>query len=400
MTFTTLIKPEAFAMREQLVAMRRDLHMHPEFAFKEYRTAGIVAQKLGELGYEVQTGIAKTGVVGVMEGGANSEASPSSEVLLIRFDMDALPVQELNDVPYRSQNDGFMHACGHDAHVAIGLGVAELLAKHRDQWRGIVKFVFQPAEEIAGGAKAMIDDGVNATLPPTRGLSVHVLSLVPVGTVNIADGPVMGGGDKFEVVVRGRGTHTAEPQNGASPILAAAAMIQAISGIPGANVAPQDACALAVGFIHGGNAANVVPDEVTFGGTARAYETRVVLDMRKRITEIVNAYAKGMNVEAEVLPGLGPNLPVVNDPAQAELVRQNAAGIVGAENVKNDYRWMAGEDVWRLYEGVPGVFAFVGAGNVSRGFDKPHHNPRFDIDEDCLPIGVATLAASAMEILK
>jgi amidohydrolase len=397
MTFTSLIKPEAFAMREQLVALRRDLHMHPELAFNEYRTAGVVAQKLAELGYEVQTGIAKTGVVGLMESAAQT---PSSEVLLLRFDMDALPVKELTAAPYASQNEGVMHACGHDAHVAIGLGVAELLAKHRDQWRGAVKFVFQPAEEIAGGAKAMIDDGVNATMPPTRGLSVHVLSLAPVGTVNIADGPVMGGGDKFEVTVRGRGTHTAEPQNGASPILAAAAMIQAISGIAGANIAPQDPCALAVGYIHGGNAANVVPDEVVFGGTMRAYDKGVVQAMRKRIGEIVDAFAKGMNVEAALAPGLGPNSPVVNDPAQAELVRQNAAAIIGAENVKQDYRWMAGEDVWRLYEGVPGVFAFVGAGNVSRGFDKPHHNPRFDIDEDCLPIGVATLAASAMEILK
>lgn len=387
------LRAEALAMRDRLVAVRRDLHMHPELAFQEVRTAGVIAQRLTELGYEVQTGVGKTGVVGVIEG------EPGDEVLLLRFDIDALPIHERSDAPYRSRNEGVMHACGHDAHASIGLGVAELLARHRAAWHGTAKFVFQPAEEINQGARAMLADGVNATLPPTKALSMHVLSLAPAGTVNVSDGPVMGGGDKFEVVVRGRGTHTAEPQNGASPILAATAMIQAISTIAGANIAPQDECAIAVGYIRGGNAANVVPDTVEFGGTLRAYKPEVIARMVERAGEIVEAFARGMNVEATLTTALTQNAPVVNDPALAQLVREQAARVLGADAVQQGYRWMAGEDAWLLYEGKPGVYAFIGAGNAEKGIDKPHHNPGFDIDEGCLTVGTAVLAAGAMKML-
>lgn len=241
------LRAEADALRDQLVAVRRDLHAHPELGFQEVRTAGIVAQRLGELGYEVQTGVGRTGVVGLMEGAAALEivGSPSTasepdprQVLLVRFDMDALPIQESTDLPYSSVNPGVMHACGHDAHTAIGLTVAELIAAHRADWSGVLKLVFQPAEEIVAGAKAMIDDGVLESPRPTRALSMHVDSMKPRGTVYMTDGPMMAAADSFTAVVRGRGAHGASPHQGADPVVAACQIVTALQTIVSRNVAP------------------------------------------------------------------------------------------------------------------------------------------------------------------
>jgi amidohydrolase len=386
---------EAAAMRERLVNTRRDLHAHPELAFQEMRTAGLVAARLADLGYEVQTGVGKTGVVGILEG---AQGTPSAEVLLLRFDMDALPIHELNDMPYRSQNDGVMHACGHDAHTAIGLGVAELLAAHRAEWGGTAKFVFQPAEETVAGALAMIADGVLRSPQPQRVLSLHVDSKKPVGSIYMTDGPMMAAADGFTVVVKGRGTHGAAPHQGSDPIVGAAQMVTALQSIVARNVNPLDPAVITVGYLHGGSALNIIPERVEFGGTMRSYTDEVALLLRRRLREVVEQMAAAMGLQAEVTFPEHYTPPTVNDPAVAALVRDTARQLVGEQHVFGDYRMMGAEDASYFLQAMPGAYVFVGAGNVEKGIHEPHHSPRFNIDEDALPLATALVTASALRI--
>lgn len=390
------LNAEAEELRDRLCAVRRDLHAHPELAFHEVRTASIVASRLSELGYEVQTGIGKTGVVAILEG----ENPAHGEVLLLRFDMDALPIREAVDVPYRSLNDGVMHACGHDAHTSIGLGVAELLARHRAEWAGAAKFIFQPAEETVEGALAMINDGVLQAPAPTRALSMHVDSKMPCGKLGVTDGPIMASTDDFLVILRGRGTHGSMPHQGADPIVAAAQMITALQTIVSRNVSPMDAAVVSVGTIHGGAAQNIIPDAVEFSGTMRSYKEPVTAMLRERVQSIVTAMASAMGVEATVTFSDHVTPSVVNDPATTAIVRAVAQTLAGAQNVLTDYRLAWAEDAAYYLQRMPGTFVFVGAGNAEKGITEPHHSPRFQIDEDALPLATALLAASAIELLK
>lgn len=395
MTTTEQIKQDAEAIKDKVIARRRDFHAHPELAFEEVRTAGIVAQALGELGYEVQQGVGKTGVVGLMEGG-----KPGDQVLLIRFDMDALPVNEEVNLPFKSQTPGKMHACGHDAHTAIGLGVAELLAKHRDSWAGTAKFVFQPAEEVVGGALAMIKDGVLEGPKPTRSLSMHVASNLEVGKVVMPDGPMMAAADAFFITVRGRGTHGASPHLGADPIYAAAQIITALQSIVSRQVDPVDTAVVTIGAIHGGTVGNVVPDVVEMSGTLRAFKEETSLFLRKRVQEVAETTAKALGVEAVVKFPYDINPPTVNNHDMAEIVRGKARELVGENNVIEAFQTMGAEDCAHFLKAAPGAYAFVGAGNKALGYTEPHHSPRFAIDEDSFPTSVALVTASAMEMLK
>ncbi len=388
------LRGEAEGLRDRLVAVRRDLHAHPELGFQEVRTAGVVAQRLSELGYEVQTGVGQTGVVGVIEGGTKG-----AHTLLLRFDMDALPIQEMNEVDYRSRNDGVMHACGHDAHTSIGLGAAELLAGRRAEWSGAVKLVFQPAEETVSGARAMIADGVLDHPKPDRALSVHVISTMPVGTITLTDGPMMAASGGFNAVVRGRGTHGAEPHRGADPIVGAAHMIAALQTIVARNVDPFEPAVVTVGYIRGGTALNIIPDTVEFGGTIRSFSDDVARLLRERIREIVEDGARAMRLEATVAFTENATPALVNDPAMAEIVRRRARQLVGDANVSAGYRVMGAEDAAFFLQAMPGAYAFVGAGNPDKGITAPHHNPRFQIDEDALVIATALMAASAIDLL-
>ena len=383
-------------MRERLVSVRRDLHAHPELAFREARTAGVVASRLSELGFEVQTGVGKTGVVGILEG----DKRGGGEVLLLRFDMDALPILEATDLPYRSQNEGVMHACGHDAHTSIGLGVAELLARHRDDWAGIAKFIFQPAEENVEGALAMIQDGVLNTPAPTRVLSMHVDSKMPRGKLGVTDGPIMASTDDFQITLRGRGTHGSTPHQGADPIVAAAQVISALQTIVSRNISPMDAAVVSVGYIRGGTAQNIIPDVVEFGGTMRSYKDEVTTALRARVLAITTSVAEGLGVEAIVVFSDHVTPSVVNDPATTAIVRGVAQRLVGAPNVLSDYRLAWAEDASYFLRRMPGTYVFIGAGNVEQGITEPHHSPRFRIDEDAMPIAAALLTASAMALLQ
>jgi amidohydrolase len=384
-------------LRDQLIEVRRDLHAHPELGFQEVRTAGIVAKRLGELGYEVQTGVGKTGVVGILEGSA--DVSTPAPVLLLRFDMDALPIKEMTNLPCCSQNEGVMHACGHDAHTSIGLAVAEILTRHRANWAGTAKFVFQPAEETVQGARAMIEDGVLEQPRPTTTLSMHVDSKKPLGTVHLTDGPMMASADGFEAVVRGQGAHGASPHQGADPIVAAAQMVTALQSIVARNVNPLESAVVTVGYIRGGTALNIIPEVVEFGGTLRSYDEQMTLLLRERVRNIVELTAQAMGVQATVQFPAYYTPPVLNDPAISERVREVARELVGALNVYTDYRTMGAEDVAYFLKAMPGAMVFIGAGNVDKGITEPHHSPRFQIDEDVLPLAATLMSASAIKML-
>ena len=389
------LKQEAEALKGQLIAVRRDLHAHPELGFQEVRTAGVVANKLNELGYEVQTGVGKTGVVGLVEG-----ARPGpGKTLLLRFDMDALPITEEVDVPFKSQNVGVMHACGHDAHTSVGLAVAELMMKHRDAWSGTAKFVFQPAEEGVGGALAMIADGVLNDPKPDRALSMHVWSMTETGKIEMTDGPTMAAADAFTIHVRGRGTHGAAPHQGADPVVTAAQIVLALQTIVSRNVDPLDQAVVTVGYIRGGTANNVVPDVVEMGGTTRAFKDELIVMMRERITTIVEhtATALGMTADVQFPKHFCP--ATVNNVDMAKVVRDTAKDLFGAANVGQEQRTMGAEDASHFLKAVPGAYVFVGAGNKAKGMNEPHHSPRFQIDEDALPIATALMTASAVRML-
>jgi amidohydrolase len=393
----TQLRDEADALRDQLVSIRRDLHAHPELAFQEVRTAGVVAEKLDRLGYEVQTGVGKTGVVGVLEGAGPADKTIT---LLLRFDMDALPIHEQVDAPFKSEYDNKMHACGHDAHTTIGLGVAELMAKHRDVWSGIAKFVFQPAEEIVAGAPAMIKDGVLESPKPDRALSMHVWSKEEVGKIAMTDGPTMAASGAFHITVRGRGSHGAHPHQGADPIVASAQMITALQTIVSRNVDPLDQAVVTIGSIHGGSAPNIIPDVVELQGTVRAFKGEVMQTLRERVKAIVEGVCRALGVEASVTFSENGTPALVNDPAMAAIVRDVARELVGDENVITDHRTMGAEDASYFLQAAPGAYVFVGAGNEAKGYTEPHHSPRFQIDEDALPLSVALVTASAMRMLE
>lgn len=392
MTLVSLME-KATMLREQLVAWRRDFHKHPEIGLEEWRTAGIVAAELERLGYQVQTGIAKTGVVGLLS------ASPSrpGPVVLLRFDMDALPLQEQNDIPYKSQHDGLMHACGHDGHVAIGLGVAALLAQHRDQLDGTVKLMFQPGEEGMNGAGLMIEAGVLDDPRPDVALAAHVWNDTPLGQVGVAAGPVMAAAEAWECVIRGTGGHGAAPHQTADPIVAAAQVILAWQTVISRNLNPQQAAVFSVCSVLGGQAFNIIPDVVTLRGTIRSFDPAARETLLRRFEEIATGISATLGCSAKL--GMYSMTPaLVNHPEVTAVVRRAAAGIVGQQNII-EIRTMGSEDMALVNAQIPGCFIFIGSQNQQAGLVHPHHSPYFDFDEDVLPLAVGLLTAAALEWL-
>ncbi len=378
-------KAAAHALQDEMVARRRDLHQHPEIAFEEVRTAGIVAEELNNLGLEVQTGIGKTGVVGLLEG---DESGPT---VLVRADMDALPVSEENSTDYISTVPGKMHACGHDGHTTIGLAVAKMLSAHRDQITGRVKFVFQPAEEIAGGAQAMVKDGVLNDPRPDVSLGLHLWNYLPVGKIGVADGPIMAGSNSFTITLRGKGSHGAIPQDAIDPIVCAAQIVTALQTIVSRNNDPLEGAVVSVTQVHAGHANNVIPPTATLGGTARSFKPDVKTMIEQRLRDIVTNIAQAMNCTAEIKFSEG-TIPVVNNPEVAAQVRRTIAPLLGKDPFVLDERSMVAEDMAYLMDDIPGTFLFVGSANDARDLNYGHHHPRFDFDEDALPLGAAVLA--------
>ena len=379
---------EAEALRDEVIARRRDFHQNPELAFEEMRTAGIVAAELGKLGLEVQTGVGKTGVVAMLDGASDGPT------VLIRADMDALPILEENTTDYTSQVAGKMHACGHDGHTAIALGVAKVLTKHRDSLKGRVKFVFQPAEEIAGGAKAMITDGVLNDPRPDVSLGLHLWNSLPVGILGVGKGATMASSSIFKIIITGKGAHGAQPHQGIDPVTCAAQVITALQTIVARNVDPEKEAVVSVTTMHAGHAHNVIPKSVELTGTLRAFDIEVRDLITQRLKDIAQGIGQAMQceVEAEVEH---LTIPVVNHAEVYDKVQPRLASIVGTDKVESAVSTMGGEDMAFLMDDIPGMFFFVGSANSERELDYGHHHPRFDFDEDALPLGVATLAAAA-----
>ena len=376
------------SMREQLIVWRRDLHRHPELAFEEFRTANIVAETMDNLGLEVQIGVGKTGVVAILEGDSDGPT------VLVRADMDALPINEMNQTDYISTVSNKMHACGHDGHTSIAMTVASVLAKQRSSIKGRVKFVFQPAEEVAGGAKAMIADGALVNPKPDVSLGLHLWNDLPVGTIAVTDGPMMASAADLKIIIRGKGGHAAQPQQTHDPIVASAQIVSALQTVVSRNIHPLKTAVISITSIHGGYAFNVIPPEVELLGTLRAYDMNVYEHMAQRTTDLVQGIAQALDCTAEVeIERL--TLPVINDPQVGTRLRAGFRAIEPQLEISEDVRTMGAEDVSFFLNEVPGVYFFVGSANSERGLDYPHHHPQFDIDEEALIIG-ATLLASAV----
>lgn len=384
---------EAEAMRDDLVAIRRDLHAHPELGFQEFRTAGIVAEKLGELGYEVVTGVGQTGVVGLLGGG-----KPGERTVLLRFDMDALPIHEENDIPYRSQTAGVMHACGHDAHVAVGIGVATLLARHQAEIPGTIKLMFQPAEEVLDGAMGMIRDGVLEGPHVDVALGLHVSSTFPTGTAVVRSGAMMAAADEIHIVVHGRGGHAAHPEQAIDAVLVGAQIVCALQTIVARNLNPEETGVITIGSLQAGKAHNVIADTATLRGSIRSFSQEVRELLHRRVTEVAEGIAATFGARADVEVRLGVD-PTVNAPEPTAVVHEVASSVLGEAQINTTYRTTGGEDFSAVLARVPGNFFFLGARDDERGLNYPHHNPRFDIDERCLPSGVAILCESALRCL-
>jgi amidohydrolase len=383
---------EAQELFEYSRFLRRDFHRHPELGFQEVRTAGVVTRTLTELGLEVTPGIGKTGVVALLEG---NQPGP---VVMLRFDMDALPIVEETGAEYASENHGVMHACGHDAHTAIGLTVARILHNHRQEISGTVKFVFQPAEEGLGGADGMIVAGVLDNPKPNFALGVHVWNEKPLGWVGIAPGPVMAAADIFKVRITGKGGHGAVPNLSVDPVVASTQVINALQSIVARNIAPLQSAVVSVTAIHGGEAFNVIPPFVEFRGTIRAFEPEVHAKVLRRFEEITNGVPTALGCKAEIeLTGITP--AVINDLKVTNSVQASAATILPHEKLETDFCTMGSEDFAFFSQQVPSCFIFIGSANPEKGLDAPHHHPRFDIDEGVLPKAAALMAGAALDLL-
>ncbi|MFM8320467.1 MAG: M20 family metallopeptidase [Chloroflexota bacterium] len=381
---------EAQELFEYARDLRRDFHRHPELGFKEFRTAGIVARELQALGLEVTTGVAETGVVALLEG-----VHPGP-VRLARFDMDALPVHEQTGAEYASQTDGVMHACGHDGHVAIGLAVARLLHRHRDELAGTVKLVFQPAEEGLGGAQRMIRQGLFDDPRPQQAFGLHLWNGKPLGWIGAAAGPVMAAAETFNVRITGRGGHGALPHLAVDPVLAAAQVVSALQSIVARNVSPLETAVVTVAAMHAGDAFNFIPTHAELRGTIRTFDAAVRAQVLERFGQVVHGVTQAMGCTAEVtLERLTP--AVVNDPQAAALVQQAARRLLPDCSLDTQDRTMGSEDMAYILEQAPGCFFFVGSSSSERGLDAPHHHPRFDFDEQALPQAVALMSGVLLE---
>lgn len=385
-------KEQAQTLRDELIARRRDFHKHPELGFEEVRTAGIIADELRKLGLEVQAGVAKTGVVGLLEG------EKEGPTVLVRADMDALPIQEENECDYKSTLSGKMHACGHDAHMAIALGAAKLLSQQKSQINGRVKFVFQPAEEGLGGALEMIKAGVLKNPEPEVVLGLHVWSELPLGKIGLADGAVMSGSSTFNMVIKGKGGHAALPFKTIDPVACAGQLITALHTIVGRKMdAMAGAVVLSVtGVRTSSDAYNIIPQEVEIRGTFRTFNAYTSEMLEQHIRSVSEAVCASVGCTV-VITVKHLTIPTVNDEAVTKRVRKAFERIVDVDCLDDEMRTMASEDISYYLDDVPGLFFFVGAGNKDKGITYGHHHSRFDIDEDVLPLGATLMSAAVAE---
>ncbi|HRE16133.1 MAG TPA: M20 aminoacylase family protein [Rhodocyclaceae bacterium] len=364
----------------ELTALRRDIHAHPELAFNENRTADIVARELRAYGLEVHTGIAKTGVVGLLKAGS------SSRMIGLRADMDALPLAEMNEFPHHSKYAGRMHACGHDGHTAILLGAARYLAAHRD-FDGTVVFIFQPAEESEGGAAVMMEDGLFERFPVESVFGLHNWPGIPVGQMAVMPGPVMAGTCAFEIHVRGHGCHAAMPHQGIDTIVVGSQLVQALQTVVARNLHPCESAVVSVTQFHSGEAWNIIPEEAVLRGTIRSFKPEVQELVERAVERLCSGVAAAYGAQISVrFDHRYP--PTVNSAAEADFCRHVAAGVFGQENVLTDVLpSMGAEDFAYMLREKPGCYVWLGNGPGTGGCTL--HNPHYDFNDDILAPGVS-----------
>ena len=375
--------PRIAQYADELTRWRHDIHAHPELGFEEERTSSFVAEQLARFGCEVHRGVGRTGVVGVLRQGNG----PNS--IGLRADMDALPIREANRFDYRSQNEGRMHACGHDGHTTMLLGAARYLAETRG-FDGTVNFIFQPAEEGLGGAKAMVEDGLFERFPSDAIFGMHNRPGLAVGKFAIRQGPMMAGGAYFDISIEGRGAHGARPETGVDPVLVASHITTALQSIVARNVKPIDTAVLSVTQIHAGAAYNVIPATAVMRGTARAFSRQTLSLIERRMRRIAQGIAVGMGAAADfdfrvIFP------PLVNHPDATQFIAGCAAEVVGAENVDSaGSLTMASEDFAYMLEQRPGAYIQIGNGEGEGGCEV--HNPGYDFNDAALTLGASLFA--------
>ncbi|MEL6461143.1 MAG: M20 family metallopeptidase [Cyanobacteria bacterium J06621_15] len=372
------------AIHPQIIEWRRIIHQKPELAFKEEITSQFVSQKLQEWEIEHQTGIAKTGIVAIIKG----SKTESNRVLAIRADMDALPVEELNEVSYKSQHQGIMHACGHDGHTAIALGTAYYLQQHRDSFSGTVKIIFQPAEEGPGGAKPMIEEGVLKNPDVDAIIGLHLWNNLPVGTLGVRAGALMAAVESFGCTILGKGGHGAMPHQTVDSVVVAAQIVNSLQTIVSRNVSPIDSAVVTVGELHAGTKRNVIADTARMSGTVRYFKPDFGSFIKQRIEKVIAGIcdSHGASYDFEYW-SLYP--PTINNSEMAELVRSVAEEVVETPlGVVPECQTMGGEDMSYFLQEVPGCYFFLGSANPEKDLAYPHHHPRFNFDETALAMGV------------
>lgn len=376
------------ALVEQLVRWRRQIHSQPELGFREHKTAALVAQELQRLGWRVRTGVGRTGVVG--------ELGSGNPIIAMRADMDALPIQEANTTPYTSQNPGLMHACGHDAHTAMLLGAAQLLTQA--QFPGMVRLLFQPSEEVAdaqgiSGAPRMIHDGAMDGVALV--IALHVDPSTAVGAIRLATGPASGGVDSFFARVLGRSGHGARPHETVDPIYLTGHVILALNAIVSRRLDPIAPAVVSIGSLHGGDAENIIPDQVKFSGTIRFMQPEVQRQIHAEITQAFEV-ARTLGGDYELQFEIG-SPPMINHPLATGLIRHAALKVVGEEGILPPIAGLGAEDFGAFSEIVPGAMFSLGC--RIDGDERRLHNSHFELDERCLPVGAAILAQAALDYL-
>ncbi|HEX8846055.1 MAG TPA: amidohydrolase [Pyrinomonadaceae bacterium] len=393
-----MIAQAAEALRPQLIAQRRDFHMHPELSNREERTSRVVAERLRALGLEeVKTGVAKYGVTALLRG-----AKPGP-VVAVRADMDALPIQEVNDVPYKSQVPNVKHACGHDAHTTVGLGVAEVLSKMRGEIRGTIKFIFQPAEEgppagEEGGARLMVKEGAMDNPRPQAIFGLHTLPSIEAGQIAYQSGPAMASSDRIYITIRGKSSHGAQPQTGIDAIVVAAECITSLQTVRSRRIDPQEPLVISIGLIQGGRRNNIIADEVKMEGTMRTLNEevrgRAQTLMRETLSNITAAYGATFELKFE------ENAAVTfNEPKLVEETLPTIRRVVGEQNTLSIKPFMPAEDFSYFQKVSPGFYYFLGVGNRARGINSPWHTADFDIDEESLVVGVKVMSNVLLDYL-
>jgi amidohydrolase len=380
---------QAHGLEDRLISWRRDIHMHPELGFEETRTAALIADEMKAMGFRVRTQIGRTGVI--------ADLGSAEPAIAVRADMDALPIQEQTHAPYASQVPGVMHACGHDAHVACALGAARLL--HQLELPGTVRFLFQPAEEIedeegVSGAPRMIQDGAMDGVSAV--ISLHVDASLPVGTIGLISGPAAAGVDTLYATIVGRGGHGSKPETAIDPIYIASFVIQALYGIPARRIPPNDPAVISLGSVHGGDASNVIPEQIEFTATIRYTKPETQQRLHSEIERALGiAQIMGGDCHHRIVIGYPP---MSNDPNVTALIGEIAAGLLGPDRVQNLIPMMGSEDFGFFSALAPGSMFMLGC--KIDDDERLHHSPRFDIDERCLPIGAAVLAEAALRLLR